>query len=161
MRRRCRSCCHAKSSHRDYGARLCRAKADTCPCQGWMPSKRRPQRRDDRGDRGVVLLEFALALPIFLFLILAGADLLWFEQQAVTLSYVATQAAVCQAEVSPAPSCDPTAWAKSAASGLLLDPSAMQVAADPAAHSVTIRYDARALTGFLRPMVMTRTAVTP
>jgi Flp pilus assembly protein TadG len=115
--------------------------------------------RRQRRQRGAVLLEFALTLPVLLFLLLAGADLLWFEQQAVTLSYVATQAAVCQAQAVPA--CNPSAWAKTVAAGLLLDPSAMEVTTDAAMKSVTIRYDARALTGFLKPMVMTRTAVTP
>lgn len=107
-----------------------------------------------RKQRGAVILEFAVVLPVFLFLIMAGADFLWFEHQAVSLSYIATQAAVCQKQ-----GCDASTFSKDAAGGLLLDPQHLTVTTN--GNAVTLTYQAHALTGFLHPIILTRTATTP
>ena len=107
-------------------------------------------------QRGQALIEFALILPIFLFLALAGADLLWLENQKSNLDYITTEAAICNDKAG----CNPVAYVSAAAPGLHLNPAQITVTVN-APNSVTLAYTTQSLTGFIPAVKLTETAVTP
>jgi len=64
----------------------------------------------NRGQAGQAIAEFAIMLPIFVFIALGLIDLQWMLKDAADIDYIVTEAARCEAIMSP--SCPtPTATA--------------------------------------------------
>ncbi len=72
-------------------------------------------------QRGQALIEFALILPIFLLLMLGGADLLMAYSAKQNLNYVSQETAMCQV-IATNPDCgNATTYAQMLAQGMGLD----------------------------------------
>jgi TadE-like protein len=95
-------------------------------------------------ERGQVLVEFVLMLPFLLMILLGGCDLVWVETQRASVSYLATQAAVCNAR----PGCDPNSYVMRAEPGFALDPAATGIVIFPG--EVDLSYRTRGLFGIVR-----------
>jgi len=103
-------------------------------------------------QRGSVIVEFALALPIVILISLGAMDLCWDATAKQNLDYVAEQSALCTQKAS----CDPTALAQSNVQGLTLNPANLTVTVD--GNTVSATYQASGLTGFLPTITLTSKA---
>ena len=71
-----------------------------------------------RWERGQALIEFALMLPVFLLLLLAGSDLLMALSAKQNIAYVAEETAKCWASADPNCASGYQPYARSIASGV-------------------------------------------
>ena len=75
-------------------------------------------------SRGAVLVEFAIVLPVFIFLVLGGLDLMRLENAKSDLDAIAITTASCFVQGTCA---DPQAFARSLASDFLMVPAKLTV----------------------------------
>jgi hypothetical protein len=89
-----------------------------------------------RSQRGSVILETALCVPILLMIVLGGIDVLWAVKTKGTLDYIAEQSAKCIVTHG----CDPQTLAANNAGGLGLNPARLTVTIDAGAATATAVY---------------------
>jgi Flp pilus assembly protein TadG len=118
---------------------------------------------DNSKQRGSVLVEMAIVLPVLLLLILGGIDLDLMVTSKSALNYVASETARCAAHN---PGCVPSAFAQVTATGLGLkgalsisaSPNCPPPTGSPCTATVTASYSWSPLSPFFRPVTLTSTA---
>jgi hypothetical protein len=111
-------------------------------------------------ERGSILIEAAIIIPLFCMLSFAGLDCVWAMQEKSTVTWLAQQAAVCSI-VTPPGACVPQTLVLGQAAGMGLAPARLQLTA--ASGSATVTYQTQSLTGFFPSLTLTAsaTAVAP
>jgi Flp pilus assembly protein TadG len=111
-----------------------------------------------RTNRGAVLLEVALTLPIFLLLILGGIDLNLMMSAKSSLDYVTVETARCVAET-PASCPSPSAYAQTLAHGVGINGTlSATVSATSSGATVNTTYAWQPVSPFFRQVTLTATA---
>ena len=115
--------------------------------------------KNRKTQRGSVLVEMALVLPILLLLVIGGIDLDLMVTAKSALNYVAGEAARCGAQVSPA--CSPSAYVSQAAAGLGLNASKVSspppcVPGNPC--MITLTYQWTPISPFFKSTTLSSTA---
>jgi hypothetical protein len=105
-------------------------------------------------QRGSILLEMALCIPVFLLLVLGGFDLVWCCRAKSNLDWIAQQAASCSAKTS----CDVNALVNKDANGLSLDSTKITRTFDPGAGTATLVYAYKAIGPFWPNLTLTSSA---
>jgi Flp pilus assembly protein TadG len=116
-----------------------------------------------RSDSGQTIAEFAVLLPVFVFVSFVLIDIEWMTRTAAAVEYVVTETARCEAIQSPAcaaPS-NPQAYAIGLASNLRLDTglsmNLQTPACGPATCQVSIAYHYKALGAWFPALAIQRT----
>jgi len=114
-------------------------------------------------QRGSVMVEMALVLPVMLLLILGGIDLDLMVTAKSAVNYVASETARCAAHNT---GCVPTTFAQDSATGLglkgtlgvLASPNCPPPTGLPCTATVTINYSWSPISPFFRSATLTSTA---
>jgi Flp pilus assembly protein TadG len=116
---------------------------------------------DRKAQRGSVLVEIALVLPVLLLIVLGGIDLDLMVSAKSALNFVAGEAARCGAQVL---GCSPSASAMNNASGLGLKASNVNVTSPPCGPpllnpcTVTVTYLWKPISPFFKSATLSSTA---
>jgi hypothetical protein len=122
---------------------------------GWkLLSTRKFLSQLPKNQRGSVLLEFALCLPVLLLLILGGLDLSLLASAKSSTNYIATTTAACLART-PANCASPQSYAQSLAQGLGLYGT---IAASGSYQALTVTYQWSPCSPFFSAATLTATA---
>lgn len=105
-------------------------------------------------NRGAILVEFAFVLPIFLFLILGGIDLMRIENAKSDLDAIVISTAACNAQSNCGT--DPQSYARNLAQGFLMAPAA--TSASCSGNTCTAQYNWIPLSPFFSAANLTATA---
>ena len=106
-------------------------------------------------QRGSILIEAAIMIPLFLMLCFAGLDCLWAMQEKSTVVWLAQQAAACSVATPPG-ACNPQTFVTNQAAGLGLTPARLTLTA--ASGSATVTYQTVPLSLFFPALTLTASA---
>ena len=127
-----------------------------------MTTRRRKATRKERqnAQRGSVLVEIALVLPVLLLIILGGIDLDLMVTSKSALNYVAGEGARCGAQTTPP--CSTSSYVSQAAPGLGLNASGVRITSAPCtpgtACQLQLTYQWNPISPFFKTTQLTSTA---
>jgi hypothetical protein len=106
-------------------------------------------------DKGTIMLEAAIVLPVFMLTILGGFDLLSARSAKSNLDFLAREAAICAATAG----CDAQSYINGSAAGLSLDPA--RIGTKITGKSVTLSYPFNPVGPMIPSITLQSTATIP